>query len=981
MVPAFGVATLVPVLFLTAVPALAQAPTSVLSPVGSGPGGLGVPELSASCGAWQVVVVAKAKFGAPAKSFSATATLSPTASPAGGGDIAAQVTHFSTGSQSYAGTPVSGWAFDIPVTAQGPVQPGPYTMTVHWSVGGSSFTARSFTQVEPQATSQLGRPAQCALSHSVSTSVNVGGGLQVLSTIFKSVHAACPICAGTAGTVANLGVLLAADAGMTRYLTDITPDFNYKAVATPGRAGAPPVVASSGVPSSFNRAASALRSGLSRQFQLEDALVVSFAREWGAGLAGSAYWSAKQAQAVQRYAIELSGLVLADGPQVRALAKAVPSKFLGYRTNAATAQKYAQQAAAWSLTPAESAVLGHLGASQVVTQQVLAVAAEETASQLTGKDLAQLLGTPLLSALSSQQSVFQDLVSSQGQSGLWLATSNGSIFNLGAAKQYGPFAKPAFASPLAAVAASPDGQGYWLVTKGGGVHAYGTAKPHGPAAGRHLSAPVVAMVATLDGKGYWLATSKGQVYAFGDAKTYGAERLASLAKPVVAMAATSDGQGYWLVSTDGHVLDFGDAQRFGPTPRDLSAPVVAIAATSRGQGYWLATSAGQVLRFGDAAFYGPTTKNRPVGRVVSMVASRDGLGYWLVTGKGRVANFGDAGTLRMSGKAVPARPVVGVAATTAAGPGAFGAGVFNYVLPGVVPDAGHAVGGLLEADGRTWVAEPSSSAIAAISRDGSVQQYPTPTLNSHPLSLAVGTGGDIWFTEQNSNKIGLIEPSGQIVEYTVPIKGTQLSGIAVGPDGRAWFVELESDSIAAITRGGTITTYALPVAGSGPRDITRGPDGRMWFVQDAASSVGAISMGGEVTEYPVPTADSHPRHIVAGPDGRLWFTEFGGDKVGAISTAGKVTEYPVPTPAAGPNGITVGPDGHVWFTESGAGKIGTVDLATGKATDYPLLGNASEPLDIAGGPNGTLLISDNLNMSVDVLTITQLERLAPVTKG
>jgi virginiamycin B lyase len=115
---------------------------------------------------------------------------------------------------------------------------------------------------------------------------------------------------------------------------------------------------------------------------------------------------------------------------------------------------------------------------------------------------------------------------------------------------------------------------------------------------------------------------------------------------------------------------------------------------------------------------------------------------------------------------------------------------------------------------------------------------------------------------------------------------------------------------------------------------------------------------------------------VAGPDGRLWFTEFGAAKVGAVTTAGKVTEYALPTANAGPDGITVGPDGHVWFTEAGAGKIGTVNPATGAVADYPLLGNASQPLGIASGINGTLFISDNLNMSVDAMTISQVEGTA-----
>jgi hypothetical protein len=153
----------------------------------------------------------------------------------------------------------------------------------------------------------------------------------------------------------------------------------------------------------------------------------------------------------------------------------------------------------------------------------------------------------------------------------------------------------------------------WLLGSDGSVFALAGATNFGSMAGRALNAPMVGMAETDSGlgipggfgRGYWLAGADGGVFAFGDAGFFGSMGGHPLNAPIVGIAGTPSGNGYWLVAQDGGVFAFGDATFLGSMGGvPLNAPIVAIARTSAGLGYMLFGRDGGVFSFGDAPFVG-----------------------------------------------------------------------------------------------------------------------------------------------------------------------------------------------------------------------------------------------------------------------------------------------------------------------------------------------------------------------------------------
>src|SRR5205807_1621875 len=71
------------------------------------------------------------------------------------------------------------------------------------------------------------------------------------------------------------------------------------------------------------------------------------------------------------------------------------------------------------------------------------------------------------------------------QQGYWIVTTDGSVFNYGAALNFGGGAAPGKAVWLAT---TPSGMGYWIPTFGGVVHTFGDAPFLGDASKLHLNA-------------------------------------------------------------------------------------------------------------------------------------------------------------------------------------------------------------------------------------------------------------------------------------------------------------------------------------------------------------------------------------------------------------------------------------------------------------------------------------------------------------
>jgi hypothetical protein len=98
-------------------------------------------------------------------------------------------------------------------------------------------------------------------------------------------------------------------------------------------------------------------------------------------------------------------------------------------------------------------------------------------------------------------------------------------------------------------------------------------------------------------------------------------------------------------------------------------------------------------------------------------------------------------------------------------------------------------------DGAIWMNEPTTGAIARMSADGEVTEYPLPNRNDPTapgppaISIAAGPDAALWFTAFDGAEyaIGRMSTAGEVTaEYPLPLS-TQLGDITAGPDGALWF--------------------------------------------------------------------------------------------------------------------------------------------------------------------------------------------------
>jgi hypothetical protein len=266
-------------------------------------------------------------------------------------------------------------------------------------------------------------------------------------------------------------------------------------------------------------------------------------------------------------------------------------------------------------------------------------------------------GNHYVLALSSDYEGGATTAANPAKSGYWALSSDGTVYNFGAAPMLGNAEAGAVD-----LEPTPSGQGYWTLNKNGQVRASGDAVTLGSvdAAGLANGEVPASLSATPTGKGYWVFTSRGRAIAFGDAPFLGDMSGTKLNGPVLGSVATPSGRGYYMVASDGGIFAFGDAAFSGSMGGTrLNAPVQSLVPDADGKGYWLVASDGGIFAF-EAPFrgsMGATKLNRPV---VGMV--RYGDGYLMVGADGGIFNFSSLPFAGSLGDKPPASPVVAVAA-------------------------------------------------------------------------------------------------------------------------------------------------------------------------------------------------------------------------------------------------------------------------------------------------------------------------------
>jgi streptogramin lyase len=131
-------------------------------------------------------------------------------------------------------------------------------------------------------------------------------------------------------------------------------------------------------------------------------------------------------------------------------------------------------------------------------------------------------------------------------------------------------------------------------------------------------------------------------------------------------------------------------------------------------------------------------------------------------------------------------------------------------------------------NGNLWMAPEATSGgnvIEEVNTAGQlVAMFSDP---DSPYLLTPGPDGNIWFSEitwayaaDGGNHIGSITPQGSITEYPIPTLNSEPSDITKGPDGNIWFTEYAANQIGEVVlnQGATTSTsvassLSAPLAG------------------------------------------------------------------------------------------------------------------------------------------------------------------------
>ncbi|MBS7654989.1 hypothetical protein KEJ50_00565 [Candidatus Bathyarchaeota archaeon] len=224
-------------------------------------------------------------------------------------------------------------------------------------------------------------------------------------------------------------------------------------------------------------------------------------------------------------------------------------------------------------------------------------------------------------------------------------------------------------------------------------------------------------------------------------------------------------------------------------------------------------------------------------------------------------------------------------------------------------------------------------------------------VESRPLNIIVGEGGNLYFTEQYGGKIGQLNPlSNEITEWSIPsnLLTSEPWDLNYISGGEIFFTDYRQNKIIKLTLSNQITQWDIPTPNSGPRGIFAKSSNEIWFTEFLAGKIAKLNIASSPNkfyEYSLPSG-SQPNDIVVVSD-KVWVTDFGRDKITCLdSTTGEIIEYSLPT-GSKPYGITLDPNGMIWFTLYGRNMIGKLNPWNREVTEYKPIPTAnSQPTGI-----------------------------------
>lgn len=255
--------------------------------------------------------------------------------------------------------------------------------------------------------------------------------------------------------------------------------------------------------------------------------------------------------------------------------------------------------------------------------------------------------------------------------------------------------------------------------------------------------------------------------------------------------------------------------------------------------------------------------------------------------------------------------------------------------------------GAFDAAGNLWFSNcggfdcSNNDSFDALLANGTVNSL-AAAAGSRPRFSAIDASGNVWYTLARADAVARVSPDGSIAQFPLPklaFNRAAPNDITVGPDGALWIVEWIGNAIVRMDLNGTVTNvYALPDVEAGPRFIAAGSDGNLWFSENGSEQLNGdpytppqivkMTTSGQMTAYPMPSASSVPDSLRPA-NGGFVFADLGFNAVGFIDYNGNVSELPIAYDG-GQYGNTqfaiAGSDGSYYFADDDQSRIGKITL-------------------------------------------------------
>jgi streptogramin lyase len=150
--------------------------------------------------------------------------------------------------------------------------------------------------------------------------------------------------------------------------------------------------------------------------------------------------------------------------------------------------------------------------------------------------------------------------------------------------------------------------------------------------------------------------------------------------------------------------------------------------------------------------------------------------------------------------------------------------------------------------------------------------------------------GDVWFTAPGDNKIGKVDgKTMKITQWTSPTPDSYPRRMEIGSDGIIWVGEFNAGKLARFdTKTETFKEYKLPGPDASPYGMGIDADGNVWYDSHHQDTIGRFDpKTGQVIEYPFPHSELCMREFFLDKQGRMWYGTNPNNRVGYFYLTGK----------------------------------------------------------------------------------------------